>query len=51
MLKEFDMEEVAHQNFYDFFSEHKFNPEDAHLLFRMKAFDKDASCHDDKSSS
>ena len=40
MLDEFDMKLVLHQNFYDFFNEHRYNAEDAHLMFRMQAFDK-----------
>ena len=40
MLKEWDMVEVRHQNFYEFFSEHRHIPEDASLLYRMQAFDK-----------
>lgn len=35
------MVEIRHQNFYDFFQEHKHIPHDAHLLYRMQAFDND----------
>ena len=41
MLKEWDMVEICHQNFYEFFAEHRHIPEDAHLLYKMQAFDKD----------
>ena len=34
------MKLVLHQNFYDFFNEHRYNAEDAHLMYRMQAFDK-----------
>jgi mRNA (guanine-N7-)-methyltransferase len=40
MLKKYNMEEVRHQNFYEFFSEHRCLPDDAQLLYRMEAFDK-----------
>ena len=33
MLKEWDMVEICHQNFYEFFAEHRHIPEDAHLLY------------------
>ena len=39
MLKDFDMEVVLRQNFYDFFTERRHNTDDIHLLYRMKAFD------------
>ena len=39
MLKDFDMELVLRQNFYDFFAERRYNTEDILLLHRMKAFD------------
>ena len=38
MLKDFDMEVVLRQNFYDFFSERRHNTDDIQLLHRMKAF-------------
>ena len=44
MLETMGMELVLKQNFYDFFSEHRNNPEDAHLLYRMAAFDKRTVC-------
>ncbi len=40
MLRDFDMELVLHQNFYDFFHERRSHGDDAHLLYRMQAFDK-----------
>ena len=39
MLKDFDMECVLRQNFYDFFTERRHNTDDIQLLHRMKAFD------------
>ena len=39
MLKDFDMELVLRQNFYDFFAERRYNTDDIQLLHRMKAFD------------
>lgn len=40
MLEDLGMREVLHQNFYDFFHEHRHNPEDVRLMFNMKAFDR-----------
>ena len=40
MLKEMDMEEIVHQNFYDFFAEHRHIPEDIQLMYNMGAFNK-----------
>jgi len=40
MLKEFDMELVLRQNFYNFFLERRYNSEDLSLMFKMQAFDK-----------
>ena len=40
MLEPFEMELILRQNFYDFFEEHRYNSDDADLLYRMEAFDK-----------
>ena len=44
MLKEFDMELVLRQNFYNFFLERRYNTEDLNLMFKMQAFDKTEVC-------
>ena len=40
MLKDFNMEHVCHQNFYDFFTEHRNNAEDVDLMYKMSAMDR-----------
>ena len=40
MLKEFGMELVLRQNFFDFFNERRGRKKDAELLFKMSVLDK-----------
>ena len=40
MLESFQMELVLHQNFFDFFDEHRYNTDDCQLMYRMEAFSK-----------
>ncbi len=40
MLEEYDMEFVHRQGFIDFFHERRHHLDDADLLFKMSAFDK-----------
>ena len=40
MLKDFNMEHVCHQNFYDFFTEHRNNADDVELMYKMQAMDR-----------
>ena len=34
------MEHVCHQNFYDFFTEHRNNADDVELMYKMQAMDR-----------
>ena len=40
MLKEFEMELVYHQNFNEFFHEHRTRSEDVELMYTMQAMDR-----------
>ena len=41
MLKDFNMEHICHQNFYDFFTEHRNNSDDVDLMYKMQAMDRE----------
>ena len=40
MLEDFDMELVQHQNFTNFFSEQRYKPQNANLMYKMQAFSR-----------